>query len=808
MKAFWQDLCYGARMLGKRPGFTVVAVFTLALGFALSATTLAVVNAYLIRSLPYPAAQRLYRVIYAPVGQREPGNLAALDWRSLSDVVEVADNSAPSGGFYLTEGGSPQEVRGLQAGRGSLEALGVRVTLGRSLRDEDFHTGAEPVALLGQSLWQELFGADPNIIGRQFPLRRGNATEPPEMLRIVGVLPPEFRYVREYAREAVEFVTPLRVPRQTYMVRLREGVPVALAERRITEAIRSFASSFPPNWGGVRLESIQAAYVRELRPVLLAITVAAGLVLVIVCVNVAVLVLLRALRRQKEMAVRVALGAGRKHIISILVAEASLICGAALVAGLALTGFTLRLLAPIIEERLRRPIPGGASALTIDSTVLLSIGGVGVLVALSLAFIPLLTPWERRLADVLRREGRSGTDGPGMRRFRSALIALEVAASLALLVGCGLMIRTVVHLVRTDLGYQTVHMVRARASLPPRTYPDEAACLRFYDRFTERLTALPHEPFALTNFIPFYEYPPQEFEVDGAASDKPSANVMAVNESYFGLFGIQLRQGRGFTAGDRLGAEPVAVISETLARRLWPDGGALGRRIRTSEQTSLGAPLTVWRTIVGVAADVRQTHTDTDLRDVYLSFAQAPSRFGHLYLRTERPPSGWFEQLRALAKEIDPQVMISGRLTEGNSLQDQAERLLAGPKFLMSLLTGFALFAALLAIIGIYGVTAYAVQQREREVAIRSALGATPGAIIRMFLKDGGLVLAIGIGGGLGGAVAVARMLANQLYGVQPFDVTTLLGACAFMAAAGLLATWWPARRAAARNPIASLNEN
>jgi len=798
------DVRFAWRALRRTPGFTIIAVSSLALGLALTAATMAVVNAYLIRTLPYPAAQRLYRVIYAPTGQPEPGGMRSLDWKALSDIVDVADNSAGAR-FYLTDGGYTQEAMGLLAAPGSLEALNVRVAMGRSLRDDDFRAGAEPVALIGHAMWQERFGADPNVVGRVLRASRASVAEPPEMFRIVGVLPPDFRYVRDLARGTTEIVTPLRMPWQTYMVRLREGVPSAFAERRITDVVRSSASSFPPNWSGVRLESIHEGYVAGLRPVLVSITVAAGLVLVIVCLNVAVLVLLRALRRQKEMAVRVALGAGRRHIVRMLVAEACLICGAALAAGLVLTSFTLRLLAPLIEERLGRPVPGGTSAMTVDSTVLLIVGGAGVLIALALAFIPLLTPWERRLADTLRREGRSGTDGPAMRRMRSSLIALEVAASLALLVGCGLMIRSVVNLMRTDLGMQTEHIVRTRFALPERGYANEQAFLRFYDRLTERLSALSSEPFTLGNVVPFFEPPKRAVEVDGQSNGNGmSVSILTVSGSHFATLGIKIRQGRSFTASDREGAEPVAVISETLARRLWPDGSAIGRRIRTADSAESRSAPTIWRTIVGVAGDVRQTHADTDLQDIYLPFQQAPTRYAQLYLRTDRSPSFWLETLRTTVAEIDPEVSFLLPTT----LASSADRQLAGPRFLMSLLTVFALFAALLAVLGIYGVTAYGVQQREREVAIRMAVGATPSVVIRMFLKEGGLVLVAGIGGGLLGAVMVARMLATQLYGVQPFDASTIFVACALLGAAGLLAIWWPARRAAAKNLMTALNEN
>jgi predicted permease len=801
-----RDFRFAWRSLRRAPGFTFVAVLSLAFGFALTATLMAVVNAYLIRAMPYPAAHRLYHVIHAPIGQPEPRGSASLDWKALGDVVEIADNSTLAR-LYIGEGAEKQEALGLSAAPGALEMLGARTAIGRGFLDEDFRPGAEQVVLIGQALWRERFGSDPNIVGRELRASPSNLAEPVETYRIVGVLASEFNYAREYARGPMEFAAPLRVPRQTYLVRLREGAPPAFAERRITEAVRSIASSFPANWPGVRLESIHTRYVTGLQPMLLALTVAAGLVLVIVCVNVSVLLLLRALRRQKEMAVRVALGAGRAHIMRMIVAEACLICGVALAGGLALTGFTLRLLAPIIEERLGRGAPGGTSAIALDATALLTVGAIGLLVALTLSAIPLLTPWERRLANTLRREGRSGTDSPTIRRVRSSLIVLEVAASLSLIVGCGLMIRTVVNLARADLGFQTDHIERSRVALPPGAYTDAQAFLRFYDRLNQRLSTLSNLPFALTNFIPFYEYPKQAVEVGGIEGNVSSASVMAVSDGYFAVFGVSLRQGRGFAAGDRDGAEPVAVISETLARRLWPDGSAIGRRIRAAAQPDRNVPA-VWRTIVGVARDVRQTHTDTDLNDIYIPFFQAPSRYAPLYIRTDHPGSLSFEALRALVAEIDPAVLITGRTTGETSIKREAERQLAGPRFLMASLTGFALFAALLAMICIYGVTAYAVGQREREVAIRMAIGATPGAIVRMFLKDGGQALATGIVCGLCGAAVVARMLSNQLHGVRQFDIVTTLAACIFIAMAGLLATWWPARRAATRSPLASLNEN
>lgn len=799
------DLRFAARSLGRTPAFTVTTVATLMLGLALVATTLAVVNAYLIRAMPFPAAERLHHVNYAePGGGQEPRGVTGMDWTPLNDVLDMADGSNPAR-FTLRDTGDMREAGGLRVARGSLEALGVRAVQGRSFAEEDYRVGAEQVAMIAHELWRDYFGADPKIVGRIFRASgSGRPEDPIEAYRIVGVLPPEFRFARDYARGIAEVVVPLREPSRAYFVRLRAGVPVAFAEQRITEAVRRLGKEVPPDWRGVRLESVRERYVAGLRPVVTAVAVAAGLVLLIVTANLAVLTLLRAMRRQKEMAVRVALGAERRHLVRLLVAETFLLCGAALAGALVLTAWALRAVAPIIEARLGKPVPGGAAALSLDPTVLLLVGGAGVAIALSLSFLPMLTLWHRGLADGLRREGRSGTDRPATRRLRSALIVVEVAASLALLVGGGLMIRSVWNLVNADLGYVTDGVLRARVGLVGRSYTDAASYMRFHDRLAERLAAMPGVSFAVSSFIPFNPTPRQPVEIEPGQRLEYPVGVIAVNEGYFSTLRIPLKQGRAFAASDRAGAEAVAIVSETLARRLWPEGSALGRRIRTADQPVPNSPMTTeWRTIVGVARDVRQTHADTDLNDIYVPFAQAPSRYSPLFLRSDRPVTFWAETLRVAVAELDPNITITGLVP----LTEEGDRLLAGPRFLMAVLAGFAGFAALLAVLGIYGVTAYAVQQREREVAIRMALGATGGAVVRMFVAGGGRLFAGGVVLGLGAAVGVGRVLANQIHGVTVFDGATVAASAGFIAGAGLLATWWPARRAAAAEPMRVLKE-
>lgn len=798
---FTRDLRIAGRSLRRTPGFTITAVSSLALGVALVAATIACVNAYLIRALPYPDAERLYRVRYAPPGQLEPRGLSALDWTALSEVVDVADSSQRVR-FTLTDGPYRREAPGLAVAHGSLDALGVGTVEGRAFLEDEFRAGSERVALIGHALWRERFGSDPAIVGRYFQATSGNQEQSPETYRIVGILRPEFRYVREYAAGAMEIVVPLRTAARVYMVRLRDGVSPANAEERITTAARALEPTLPPEWR-IQMASLQAEYSADIQPMLVAMTAAAGLVLLIVSANVAILVLLRTLRRQREMAVRLALGAARRHIVRFLIAEACIMTAVAFAAGLVLTVVSLRALAPVIEEQLGRDVPGGPSALSVDPTVVLIVGGVGLMVALSLAFIPLLAPWQRQVGDTIRRDGR-GTDGRSMQWARAALISLEVAGSVALLVGCGLMIRSVVNLVGTDLGYRTEGIARSRITLPSRTYASEHAMAGFYESLADRLTAVSSSPIALANFPPLVAPQPQPFESDAAADAQITAGVLAASGGYFTTLGLELRQGRLFTAADRLGSGPVAIVSDALARRLWPGQSAVGHRIRTVASPVAGAPLTDWRTIVGVTSDVRQTWTDTDLYDIYIPFFQAPTLYGQLFLPLDRPAPSTLETLRALVSSIDDEVMIPGLIVVEETVGEQ----LAGARFLTSVMTGFAAFAALLALLGIYGVTAYAVRQRESEIAIRMALGATGRAVVLMFVRRACLVLGAGLVAGTFAARLVARLLEHQLHGVPAFDPLTLAIACLVMGMGSMLATWWPARRATARNPIAALKES
>lgn len=727
--------------------------------------------------------------------------MTAIDWRELADVVEIADGTARTR-FYFTDGTYAEEAIGLAVDRRAQDMLGVDVVLGRRFVDEDFVDNAENVVLIGNTLWRTRFAAAPDVIGQTVRASLDDQADEGQAFRVVGVLRPNFTYAADMARD-IAIAIPQRGTPRVYFVRLREGIPAPFAERRITEAARRVAGATSADWS-VRLESVRERYVGGLRPLLFAVAGAAGLMFVIVCSNVVVLMLLRSSRRRREVAVHVALGAPPSAVLRASAAESVLVMTAAVVFGLALATLALRFLEPSIEQHLGRPAPGGATAIDLSYGVTLAIAGIGALAALVLCVVPAFAAWPLQLSGALRHDSRSGISGRSSRHVRSALIGFEVASSVAMLAACGLMVRTAVNLVGTDLGFRTEGVVRARLALPQHNYPSAEALVGYHERFLDLVSSRGSAPIAVTNFPPFYAPPRQAVLIDESDTPRGRAGVTAVSRDYFSVLDIPIAAGRAFTSSDRVGAEAVAVVSVSLARELWPGGSAVGKRLRTAEQPVANAPLGAWRTVVGVVEDVRQHHTDAEVGDVYLPFLQAPNQYAPLFIRTDRPVEEWVAILRTAASELDRSALISGV----TSIEAEGDRLLAPARFVASILTAFAAFASVIAVVGIYAVTAYAVHQRTRESAIRIAVGATHGAIVRMFLKEGGIVLAVGTAAGALGALGIARLLATQLYDVAPFDPATLAAACAALSAAALVAMWVAARAGAASNPLLSLTEN
>jgi putative ABC transport system permease protein len=809
------DIRIAIRTLVKARGFTAAVVLTLGLAMALCAAVLLVVNAYLIRELPYPAASRLYAVPYAPPGEAAPQDMETLNWRALDDVIEhpIAWDLDM---FYLIGGEHAESAPGAWVTPGFMQGLGIDAAIGRGFDADAFRTGSPQVALISHGLWQRRFGGDAAILGRRFEAYVSDRPEEAETFTIVGVLPPGFWHLNPYT----DILTPLRAETYPYLVRLREGVPAADAAARITALVRARARGVRHDFQA-QLVSIHDGYVAGVRPVLRAVTAAAGLVLLVAAANVAALLLIRATRRQREMAVRMALGAGRAGIARVLAVEGLLLAFGATAVGLAAGGLATAWLAPIIQRELGRPAPGLRAAAAasstqpgafgIDGSIILVAVGAALIMALACAIFPLAASWRSNLQSALHSATRSATEGRGSQRARSILIALEIAASLALVAGSTLMVRSVVRMIGMDFGIRAERVLSAPVALRQRNYPTPADRLGFYERLLPRLTGIPGvESASLGHWYPLQQ--PRGLEVQAedsgqraraAARRSAQVPVLAAGAGWFETLGVPIVAGRTFTTADRQGTEPVAIVSQSLARLLWPDDTALGSRVFVPDESDTAVAAPVGRIIVGVARDVRQTPADETLADLYVPLLQTPSRFARIYVRTAGAPASWLPAVRSAVREVDPEVTLD----RAEPLQTTIDAQSARPKFLASLLTTFALVAALLALVGVYGVIAYAVRQREREIAVRMAVGAEPRRITRLFLRQGLIVLFTGLALGLLGSLGAGRMLESQLFGVAPSDPASLVLACTAFAAAGLLAVWWPARRAAATDPAGVLRD-
>jgi predicted permease len=789
-----------ARALWRSRAFSFTAIVSVALGVTLAATTGAVANAYLARSLPFEHADRLYHISYSEPRQPEPRGARLIDWAALGNVVELADSTGIARLFLPGEPGL-QEVQGLRTLPRSAQGIGFPVATGRSFIASDFAPGAPMTMLISRRLWFSRYNGDSSVIGRSVLLAPAGGFADATPVRIIGVLNRPVRTVLTFERGEVDVIYPLREGAAVYLVRTRPGVTRATAEREIDRAFRSVATAIPAGWQGVRLESVNDRYVAPVRPVLVGVSIAVALVLAIVLANVSVLSLLRRVRREKELAVRRALGASSSRIASLALTEGAILVGAGAALASAATWSILDALGPMIEQRLGRAPSGGAGAIVIDSTVAYVIAGVLALSLVALA-LPALWRGEGTLVDALRRAGFAGADGPGARSARSVLIGAEVAICVVLLVGTGLMIGSVRNLLGTDLGIDSRGVVRARISVPARGYATDSAKSRFYSRLETAVAPSPSGRFALSSGTPFYE--PGRAPLERGEGQTPSGirpAVISVTGDYFSTVGIHVTSGRNFDRRDALGTEPVAIVSEGLAKRLWPGANPLGHILRTrSGNAAAETSIAPWRTVVGVVSDVRQGFDDTNLADLYLPFAQAPTQYAQFMARGRGADSA-VAAVRRAATASEPEAMV----TLPTRLDDEIGQMLAGPRFIMSLLSAFAAAAMLVAVIGLYGVTAYAVAQRERELAIRLALGATTKAVVKLFVLDGGRVVLAGLIVGTAGAVAAGRVLAGQLHGVKWFELGATSGAIAVIVLAAGAAIWWPARRAAAVNPATTL---
>ena len=803
IQSLLSDLRYATRLLRQAPVFGAIAVIALALGIGANTAIFSTVHALLLRALPYGDPDRLVMVwedsSYAGFPRNTPAPANYFDWKSQNQVF--ADMAATRGASAnLTADGPPEQVFGRRVTPNFFDVLGVRPVLGRVFTEEEDRTDPNLV-LISYALWQRRFAGDPDVVNRTMLM---NGVK----FKILGVMPREFLFRdRQVAFWTPAHFTPsdMRNRGSHYLnvvARLKPGVTIERAREEMQAIGRRLAHQYPDDNEkvGVVVVPLREELLGNTRLAVLVLAGAAGCVLLIACANLAGLLLARAVARQREMAVRAALGAGRGRLVRQMVTEGMLLSflGGALGLGIARAGMIfLATLAPTGFAASDQP--------QLDGRLLAFTLGLTVLTGILFSIVPALQASRASLNDGLRQGGRGGIGG---RRAatRDALVALEVAAALVLLVGAGLMLKTLSRLRAVDIGFRPDRLLTMRAILPAAKYKEPASRLAFYERVIEGARALPGvESAAYNSTLPFLSAGnTQSYRVEGRElpPGEPGDALLRVGStSYLKTLGATLVEGRYPDERDGAGAPLVIVVNETLARRFWPRESALGRRVAMS-----GNP-PVWRTIIGVVKDVRERGYELELKSgVYIPFPQFTGTWAqpeNIVLRTRGDPEALAGAMRKVIAGVDPEQPVSAVRT----MDDILDRNVADRKQQMTLLSAFAGLALLLASIGLYGVLSYAVQQRRREIGLRMALGATARGVVRMVVARGLALTGVGLAIGLAGAAAATRAMKTMLFGVEAMDPGTFAGVSVLLGGIALLACWVPAWRASRVDPMVVLRD-
>ena len=812
MTTLVQDVRYGLRVLWQRPGFTAVAVLTLALGIGANTAVFSLVSAVLVRPLNYREAERLVMVWEDETAAGFPRETPAVgnyaDWRAQNKVFE--DVAAIDQRTYdLTGGGGePEKVLGFAVTSNFFPLLGAEARLGRTLLPEEDRPGAHRVAVLGHGLWQRRFGGEGSAVGREVMLNG-------EPYTVVGVMPPDFQFeFTDVAFWVPAAFTPEQLANRgnhylEVVARLKPGVTVAQAEEDVKAITRRIAESYPDDSANLSaaVVPLREHLAGDVRRPLLLLLAAVALVLLIACANVAGVLLSRAAARRREMAVRAALGASRLRIVRQLMTESLLLSAAGGALGTLLALWTFAFLQQLV--------PAGMRAMTeprLDSAVLCFTLLVSLAASVAFGLAPALQASKTDLNDALKQAGGRGGAGSG-RRLRGAFVVAEVALALVLLVGAGLVVRTLHNLRGQYAGLKPESVLTLRTQLAENRYREPARRAAFYDGVLERVGGLPGVVAAgYTTAVPLTRKGGANgLSVEGKENGPDAvwnANHRQVSPDYFRALGLAVREGRGFDGRDDEGAPPAAVVNETMARSFWPGESALGKRFK------VGAPDSPqpWLTVVGVVEDVRQMASDEPVKaEMYVPYRQAARYWQSssyysfaprdLVVRTSVEPTSVAPAVREAVREVDAYPPVSSVRTLEEVLgRDTAQRRVG-----VILLAAFAGLALLLAALGIYGVLAFFVVQHTQEIGVRMALGASPAAVLRMVVGRGMRLALAGVGCGLLAAYALTRLIESQLFGVLAGDPVTYAGIALLLAAVALLACLVPARRATKVDPMVAL---
>jgi len=804
MSVLVQDLRFGMRMLGRNPGLTAAAIVTLALGIGANTSIFSVVDAVLLRPLPYPGAGTLVSVY-----QSWTSSPSSHDVLSTDDVVAlreaapalgpVAAYYSPVGGFALTGLGDPERVNGTAATAELFDLLGTRPVLGRGFVAADDEPGAAPVVVLSHALWQRRFGGDPAVIGRAIGVNDTSHT-------IVGVMPAGFRFPHDRVADLWPIFRPERSDSRppffiSALARLRPGVEPAAVRNDLQAVARRIKERFPESSSDWQLGTapLKDEMIGDARPALLVLLGAVALVLLIATANIANLLLARATARRKEMAIRASLGAGRARLVRQLLTESLLLAGIGGLAGALLSLWGTDLLARLGPANLPRLNEVGTNLEVLGYTLAVTVV-CGVLFGLA----PALQGSRAGLTVGLHDGGRGTTDRRG-RRLRSLLVVSEFALAIMLLVGAGLLIRSFLRLQQVNPGFESGEILTASVSLPQARYPDGPARSALFRRLIDQTATLPGvEAVAISMALPpnlLVMTNPYTIEGRPLAPGRhaPAIAQLLISPAYFRVLGVPLLRGRAFDAGDTPAAPDVVVINQTMASTLFPGEDPIGRRLQLGDPD----PRSPWVTIVGVVGDVKYTGLDAaPAPTMYTPYEQNlwwPTMY--LLVRSASGSAGLAQAIRAQVAALDPQLPVA----EVRTMRELLGRSVAEPRFRTALLGLFAAVALLLAAVGIYGILSYAVGQRTQEIGIRMALGARRRDVLSLVLMDGMTLVAAGVGLGLIAALALGRLLRGLLFGVGPMDAWTFGAASLIMTAAALLACYVPASRAAKVDPMTAL---
>jgi predicted permease len=825
METLLQDVRYGWRMLRKKPTFTMVAVLTLALGVGANTAIFSIVNAVLLRSLPYRDPDRLVRIFFnnPGLGLRDvPFSVPELD--DLRNRASVFENVSAVGGgsVNLTGAKQPERLEFVVTHPNYFSMLAATPQIGRLFGPQDFALGFAPVAVISDGLWRRSYGADPNVLGRSVRLDNDPYT-------IVGVLPPGFRHPGPTVSGDVEvFLTagfsadpaPNPPARSTRFMpaaigRLKAGITLEQAQARLTAMAAQLRHDFPTDYPAqarwtIEIQPLQESLVGNVRPMLLVLLGAVILIVFIVSLNIANLLLARASGRQQEMAVRLALGASRGRMVRQMLTESVLLSLIGGVAGIATAVGTLGFILRFVPSNIPR-----LSEVRIDWVVLAFAFLISLLTGLLFGLAPAIHSTKSDLSSQIREGARGSGYSAKTGRLRDVLIVSELAFAVVLMVGAGLLLRTLRELLQENPGFNPTHVVAANMSLPEPNDPKVDPYLTILQRTTfnrellRRMKAIPGVQLAaITSDLPTTNLSVNHAQaIDALAiEDRPvdssldlRAERIRISPDYFKVMQAPLLRGRFFTEGDEDGKQPVAIIDESTARKYWGARDALGRRVRFGQ-----GPTQPWMTVVGMIKDIKSDGLDIDgIPHIYVSVYQSPGRDLSVVLRTSSPAAALDPQIRHEIQSIDPGLPVFNV----SSMNDVIDRSLASRRFSADLVGGFAGLALLLASIGIYGLLAYMVGQRSREIGLRMALGARRADIVKLILGKGVVLAGVGILAGVVFSASTASMMASLLYGVRPHDPAVFLLVPVLLLAVALLASYIPAQRAAKVDPMIALRE-